>query len=93
MNIEQIIFKILQSNAHTWVRYWLSEKIEGTTMPGEYIEIRSSYLSDRDLEELFAVGFKIHTITTQKINADSYSDVLLKRELINLNKTLPNENN
>ena len=44
MNIEQIIFNIMKSNAHTWVRYWLSKEVL-VTLPGEYVEIRSSYLS------------------------------------------------
>lgn len=44
MNIEQIIFNIMKSNAHTWVRYWLSKEVS-VTLPGEYVEIRSSYLS------------------------------------------------
>lgn len=81
MNIEQIIFNIMKSNAHTWVRYWLSKEISGLTMPGEYVELRSDYLSDNSLKELFEAGFKIQKITTQKINADAYCDVLLKREL------------
>jgi len=79
MNIEQIIFNIMKSNAHTWVRYWLSTS--GLTMPGEYVELRSDFLSDNSLNELFEAGFKIQKITTQKINADAYCDVLLKREL------------
>lgn len=81
MNIEQIIFNIMKSNAHTWVRYWLSKETSGLTMPGEYVELRSDYLSDNSLKELFEAGFKIQKITPRKINADAYCDVLLKREL------------
>ncbi len=31
MNIEQIIFNIMKSNAHNWVRYWLNKEISGLT--------------------------------------------------------------
>ena len=79
MILEQIIFNIMKSSAHNWVRYWSQKEISGLTMPGEYVEIRSSFLSENTLEELFSAGFKIHTIKSQKINADVYCDVLLKR--------------
>lgn len=81
MNIEQLIFKILQKDCHTWVRYSLTEKMDGTRMPGEYIEIRSGYMPGSTLNELLLMGFKIDLIKTQKINADSFSDILLKREI------------
>lgn len=80
MNIEQIIFNIMKSDAHTWVRYWLSKEVS-VTLPGEYVEIRSSYLSYISLKELFEAGFKIEKITPQSIGVDVYCDVLLKREL------------
>ena len=38
MSIEQIIFNLLNKNAHTWVRYWQQKEMSGLTMPGEYIE-------------------------------------------------------
>mgnify|MGYP006888188831 CR=1 FL=1 len=45
MSIEQIIFNLLNKNAHTWVRYWQQKEMSGLTMPGEYIEIRTFFLS------------------------------------------------
>lgn len=84
MKIEQIIFNILNRNAHSWVRYWVNKEISGMTMPGEYLTIRSNYLSEKDFEELFETGFKINTIRPQIINADSYCDITLKRELTNI---------
>jgi hypothetical protein len=81
MKIEQIIFNLVNSSAHNWVRYWKNREISGLTMPGEYIEIRSNYLSKEMLQEPFEAGFKIETILPQKINADSYCDILLKREI------------
>lgn len=57
MNIEQIIFNL--QSAHRWVRYWKQKEISGLTMPGEYIEIRSSFLSDTDLADILEAGFKI----------------------------------
>lgn len=83
MKIEQIIFNILNNSVYTWVRYWKQKDISGLTMPGEYIEIRSNYLSRKTLQELSEVGFNIESIQPQKINADNYCDVLLKRELNN----------
>lgn len=83
MNIEQIIFNILNNNAHNWVRYWKNKEISGMNLPGEYIEIRSNFFSGKDLQELFEAGFDIDLIRPQKINADSYCEILLKRELIN----------
>ena len=81
MNTEQIIFNIMKSNAHSWVRYWLTKEISGLTMPGEYIELRSNFLSDGMLKELIDAGFNIQRITPQMINSDAYCEVLLKREL------------
>lgn len=71
----------MSASAHNWVRYWKSEKMEGFTMPGEYIEIRSSYLSGADLGKILEQGFQVESIQSQKINADSYCDILLKRKL------------
>lgn len=48
MSIEQIIFNLLNKNAHTWVRYWQQKEMSGLTMPGEYIEIRTFFLSGVD---------------------------------------------
>lgn len=79
MNIEKIIFNLL--SAHRWVRYWIQKEIVGLTMPGEYVEIRSSFLSDTDLADILKVGFKIKSICSKKIDADAYNDVLLMREL------------
>lgn len=50
-------------------------------MPGEYVEIRSSFLSDKDLADILEAGFKIKSICSKKIDADAYNDVLLMREL------------
>jgi len=79
--MEKIIFNIISSNAHTWVRYWKTEKISGIDLPGEYVELRSNYLSGTDLQELLDAGFIVDKITTQKINADAYCDILLKRKV------------
>jgi len=81
MNIEQIIFSIISISSHRWVRYWKNKEISGITLPGEYIEIRCSFLASDTLDPLLENGFKINTIKSIKINADSYCDVLLKREL------------
>lgn len=32
MSIEQIIFNLLNKNAHTWVRYWQQKEMSGLTM-------------------------------------------------------------
>ena len=74
MNIEKIIFNLL--SAHRWVRYWIQKEIVGLTMPGEYVEIRSSFLSDKDLADILEAGFKIKSICSKKIDADAYNDVL-----------------
>ncbi len=79
--MQNIIFNILKSNAHTWVRYWVTKELTGLTLPGEYIEIRSNYLAGDEIKELFEAGFKIETITTQKINADAFCEVLFKRDI------------
>ena len=81
MNIEQIIFNILNKSAHTWVRYWKQKEISGLTMPGEYVEIRCSFLSDIELLEILEAGFTIKTIWAKKIDADVYCDVLLMRKI------------
>lgn len=83
MKIEQIIFNIINNSVYTWVRYWKQKEISGLTMLGEYIEIRSNFLSRKTLKELYDAGFNIESIKPQKINADNYCDVLLKRELTN----------
>lgn len=80
MNIEQIIFNLLNKSAHTWVRYWKQKEMSGLTMSGEYIEIRSFLLSGTELIEFLEAGFKIKTICSKKIDADAYCDVLLIRE-------------
>lgn len=66
MNVEQIIFNILNKSAHTWVRYWKQKEISGLTMPGEYVEIRCSFLSDIELLEILEAGFAIKTIWAKK---------------------------
>lgn len=81
MNIEQIIFGIIKDSAHRWVKYWKNEELQGLTLPGEYIEIRCSFLSHQTLDPLLASGFKVDKISSKRIDADSYCDVLLKREL------------
>lgn len=81
MNIEQIIFNIIKDSAHRWIRYWKTNELSGTTFPGEYIEIRCSFLSDQTLNPLLANGFKVDKISSKRIDADAYCDVLLKREL------------
>lgn len=79
MSIEQIIFNLLNKNAHTWVRYWQQKEMSGLTMPGEYIEIRTFFLSGIELSDFFAAGFKINKIQSQKIDADAYCDILLNK--------------
>ena len=79
MNIEQIIFNL--QSAHRWVRYWIQMEISGLTMPGEYIEIRSSFLSDTDLADILEAGFKIKRISSKNIDADAYDDILLMRKI------------
>ena len=81
MNVEQIIFNILNKSAHTWVRYWKQKEISGLTMPGEYVEIRCSFLSDIELLEILEAGFAIKTIWAKKIDADAYCDDLLMRKI------------
>ena len=76
MNIQDIIFNIIKDHAHTWVRYWITKEQKGLDFPGEYVEIRSSWINGSNLKELLEFGFEIETIRTQKINADVYSDIL-----------------
>jgi hypothetical protein len=71
----------MNRSTHNWVRYWKNEKISGTTMPGEDIEIRSSFILKEMLREFFEAGFEIETILPKKIDADSYCDILLKRQI------------
>jgi len=82
MNIEQIIFNIIKDNAHRWVRYWKNNELKGLTLPGEYIEIRCSFMGGQILNPLLDNGFKVDKIQSKRIDADSYCDVLLKREFI-----------
>lgn len=79
--MEKIIFNILNSSAHNWVRYWIEKEMSGLSMPGEYISIRSHYLPGKVLQDLFDADFKIECITPKKIDADAYCDILLKRKL------------
>lgn len=81
MNIQEIIFNIISKNPNLWIRYWVTKETTGLSFPGEYVEIRSGYISDAILGELLQNGFKIETIKTVKINADVYSDVLLKKSV------------
>jgi hypothetical protein len=82
MNIQEIIFNIISKSPQLWIRYWVTKESTGISFRGEYVEIRSSYISDTTLKELLDNGFKIETIRTQKINADVYSDVLLKKRIV-----------
>lgn len=75
----QIIFNLLNKNAHTWVRYWQQKEMSGLTMPGEYIEIRTFFLSGIELSDFLETGFKINKIQSQKIDADAYCDILLNK--------------
>ena len=75
MSIEQIIFNLLNKNAHTWVRYWQQKEMSGLTMPGEYIEIRTFFLSGIELSDFL----EINKIQSQKIDADAYCDILLNK--------------
>lgn len=80
MSIEQIIFNHLNKSAHTWVRYWKQKEMSGLTMPGEYVEIRTFFLSGIALSDFLEAGFKINIIQSKKIDADAYCDILLMRE-------------
>lgn len=81
MSIEQIIFNILKENPQTWVRYWKSEEISGMTLPGEYVLIRSYFLTSNTLVEILESGFKIESISSKQIGPEAYCDVLFKREI------------
>lgn len=81
MKIEQILFNLVNCSAHIWIRYWKNKEISGLTMPGEYVEIRTHFLSKEMLREFFEAGFEIETILSRKIDADSYCDFLLKRKI------------
>lgn len=81
MNIEQIIFNILSNNSQTWVRYWKQKEVSGMAFPGEYIEIRSHFLTSNTLVEILEAGFKIQAISPTQISPDVYCDVLFKREI------------
>lgn len=81
MNIQEIIFNIISKSPQLWIRYFVVKEQTGISSRGEYVEIRSGYISNATIKELLDNGFKIETIRTQKINADVYSDVLLKKEL------------
>jgi hypothetical protein len=81
MEISKLILNVITINPHNWVRYWVTKEFTGVTLPGEYIEIMSSFLSSDTLEELLDDGFKIDKITTQMINQDAYSRILLVRKL------------
>lgn len=58
MNIEQIIFNIFNKNSQAWIRYWKQEEISGMTLPGEYIVIRSHFLTSNTLVKLWNLGLK-----------------------------------
>lgn len=81
MEIQSIIFNILQRGTWNWVRYWVQKESQGTTSRGEYIEVRSYYMSGLGLQELLDAGFEIDTIRPKKDEADCYCDILLKRDL------------
>ena len=66
MDIEKIIFNIANYGAHTWVRYWRQKEMSGLTMSGEYIEIRTFFLSGIELSDFLEAGFKINKIQSQK---------------------------
>lgn len=81
MSIEQILFNILNKSSQTWVRYWKQKEISGMTLPGEYVEIRSHFLTNDMLQGVLEAGFKIQTIRSKKIDADAYYDVVLMRKI------------
>lgn len=81
MDIKQIIFNILSSNVHTWVKYWISKEYSATIKPGEYIHIRSSFLLESDFKDLFDNGFTIYSIQSMMIGPDAYCDILLRSEI------------
>lgn len=82
MNLDEMIFSLIKSSSHTWVRYSRVTENKAMELPGEYIEIRTGFLNGSNLDPFFAVGFKIDKINTNKINQDAYCDMLLKRDLI-----------
>lgn len=81
MEIQNIIFKIMNNYSNNWVRYYITKDVPEVNLPGEYVEIRSSYLTDLTFNDLLSVGFVIQKITTQMINNDAYCQVLFKRKL------------
>mgnify|MGYP000364562076 CR=1 FL=1 len=50
MSIEQIIFNLLNKNAHTWLDIGNKGDVR-LTMPGEYIEIMDFFLSGIELSD------------------------------------------
>ena len=59
MSIEQIIFNLLNKNAHTWVEILETKgETRGLTMPGEYIEIRTFFLIRHEPSDFLEAGFK-----------------------------------
>lgn len=81
MSTEQILFNILNKSSQTWVRYWENKEISGMTLPGEYVEIQSHFLTDDMLLELLEAGVKIQTISSKQIGPDAYCDVVFKRKI------------
>lgn len=79
--LQEIIYDVIKDQSHLWVRHFVTEKQNGFTSPGEYVELRGRFITDKTLSELLQGGFKIKSITTIQINADVYSDVLFRREL------------
>lgn len=75
MNIEEIIFKILNYSAHNWVRYWVTKD----TTREECINIRGSFLTSVIIDLLLENGFKIDTVQSKRIDADAYFDITFKR--------------
>lgn len=80
-DIDDIILKIIKSSPHNWVRYYICEKVQGVTMPGHYIEIRSSYIPGSTIKLLNDVNFNIENICSQKINADTFIEITFKSEV------------
>lgn len=81
MEIQSIIFNFLQKSAHNWARYWVTKEMQGFTFPGEYIEIRSHFISGKELQDFYTSGFEIDRIRPYKEEANCLCEVLLKRDL------------
>lgn len=81
--MKEIIFDILESNPHNWIRYWRTDKKSVKDFDqGEYIEIRARFIMDTSrLNKLLEMGFKIKRVDNEIVNNDAYSRIMLVRDI------------